>query len=306
MWEALQYDFMRNALLAGLLVSISCGIIGTLVVVNRIVFISGGIAHAAFGGVGLGFFYGFSPFLGAAAFASGVSLIMGAVSLKNKHRADTIIGVLWAIGMAVGIVLIDLTPGYHVDLMSYLFGSILAVPAADLWLMLPLDGFILLAVLLFYKEFVALSYDEEFAFVMGVPVKTLYLLLLGMTAFSIVMIIRVVGLILVIALLTIPPFIAEKYTRSLGHMMLLSSILSICFTFFGLWLSYIFDITSGATIILVAGVGFFLLSDLGFHQREVEKFGSGQPMNWNIFSPVKKPVKRGKAKDPFDAFINVH
>ncbi|EFK07560.1 ABC 3 transport family protein [delta proteobacterium NaphS2] len=270
MWEALQYDFMRNALLAGLLVSISCGIIGSLVVVNRIVFISGGIAHAAFGGVGLGFFYGFSPFLGAAAFASGASLIMGAVSLKNKHRADTIIGVLWAIGMAVGIILIDLTPGYHVDLMSYLFGSILAVPSADLWLMLPLDGFIFLAVLFFYKEFVALSYDEEFAFVMGVPVKTLYLLLLGMTAFSIVMIIRVVGLILVIALLTIPPFIAEKYTRSLGHMMLLSSILSICFTFLGLWLSYVFDITSGATIILVAGVGFFFSQILNFIKGKVE------------------------------------
>ena len=277
MWEALQYDFMRNALLAGLLVSISCGIIGTLVVVNRIVFISGGIAHAAFGGVGLGFFYGFSPFLGAAAFASGVSLIMGAVSLKNKHRADTIIGVLWAIGMAVGIILIDLTPGYHVDLMSYLFGSILAVPKADLWLMLPLDGFILLAVLLFYKEFVALSYDEEFAFVMGVPVKTLYLLLLGMTAFSIVMIIRVVGLILVIALLTIPPFIAEKYTRSLGHMMLLSSILSICFTFLGLWLSYVFDITSGATIILVAGVGFFFSQILDFIKGKVKSPGAGNP-----------------------------
>jgi len=264
MLEALQYDFMRNALLAGLLVSISCGIIGSLVVVNRIVFMSGGIAHAAFGGVGLGFFCGFSPFLGAAIFASGVSLIMGAVSLKSKHRADTIIGVLWAIGMAVGIILIDLTPGYHVDLMSYLFGSILAVPAADLWLMLPLDGFILLVVLLFYKEFVALSYDEEFAFVVGVPVKTLYLLLLGMTALSIVMIIRVVGLILVIALLTIPPFIAEKYTRSLGQMMVLSSILSICFTLSGLWLSYTFDLTSGATIILVAGVGFFFSLVLDF------------------------------------------
>ena len=154
---------------------------------------------------------------------------MGAVSLKNKHRADTIIGVLWAIGMAVGIILVDLTPGYHVDLMSYLFGSILAVPATDLWLMLPLDALILLAVLLFYKEFVALSYDEEFAFVVGIPIKTLYLLLLGMTALSIVMIIRVVGLILVIALLTIPPYIAEKYTRSLARMMLLSSILGIWF-----------------------------------------------------------------------------
>ena len=267
MLEALQYDFMRNALLAGLLVSISCGIIGSLVVVNRIVFISGGIAHAAFGGVGLGFFCGFSPFLGAAIFASGVSLIMGAVSLKNKHRADTIIGVLWAIGMAVGIIFIDLTPGYHVDLMSYLFGSILAVPAQDLWLMLPLDGFILLMVLLFYKEFVALSYDEQFAFVVGIPVKTLYLLLLGMTALSIVMIIRVVGLILVIALLTIPPFIAEKYTRSLGQMMVLSSILGICFTLSGLWLSYTFDITSGATIILVAGVGFFISQVLDFIKR---------------------------------------
>ncbi len=258
MWEALQYDFMRNALLAGFLVSISCGIIGSLVVVNRIVFISGGIAHAAFGGVGLGFFLGFSPFLGAAIFASGASLLMGAVSLKNKHRADTVIGVLWAIGMAIGIILVDLTPGYHVDLMSYLFGSILAVPAKDLWLMLPLDGFILVMVLLFYKEFVALSYDEEFAFVMGIPVKTLYLLLLGMTALSIVMIIRVVGLILVIALLTIPPYIAEKYTRSLGGMMVLSSLLSVCFTMLGLWFSYIFDFTSGATIILVAGAGFFL------------------------------------------------
>jgi zinc transport system permease protein len=268
MLEALQFDFMRNAVLAGLLVSISCGIIGSLVVVNRIVFISGGIAHAAFGGVGLGFFCGFSPFLGAAIFASGASLIMGAVSLKARHRADTIIGVLWAVGMAVGIILIDLTPGYHVDLMSYLFGSILAVPPADLWLMLPLDGFILLVVLLFYKEFVALSYDEQFAFVVGIPVKTLYLLLLGMTALSIVMIIRVVGLILVIALLTIPPSIAEKYTRSLGQMMVLASILGILFTLSGLWLSYTFDLTSGATIILVAGLGFFISQVLDFIKRK--------------------------------------
>jgi len=268
MLEALQFDFMQNAVLAGLLVSISCGIIGSLVVVNRIVFISGGIAHAAFGGVGLGFFCGFSPFLGAAIFASGASLIMGVVSLKARHRADTIIGVLWAVGMAVGIILIDLTPGYHVDLMSYLFGSILAVPPADLWLMLPLDGFILLVVLLFYKEFVALSYDEQFAFVVGIPVKTLYLLLLGMTALSIVMIIRVVGLILVIALLTIPPFIAEKYTRSLGQMMVLSSILGILFTLSGLWLSYTFDLTSGATIILVAGLGFFISQILDFIKRK--------------------------------------
>jgi zinc transport system permease protein len=256
-WDALQFEFMRNALLAGVLVSISCGIIGTLIVVNRIVFIAGGIAHAAYGGIGLAFYTGLSPTLGATFFSVGVSMVMGAVSLKKKHRADTIIGVLWAVGMAVGIVLIDLTPGYNVDLMSYLFGSILAVPKTDIWVMFPLVTAILLTVLIFYKEFLAMSYDEEFAFVVGLPVGVLYFMLLGMIALSVVMIIRVVGLILVIALLTIPPYIAEKYTSSLGKMMVLSSLLGILFTVVGLWFSYKYDLTSGATIILVAGAGFF-------------------------------------------------
>jgi zinc transport system permease protein len=249
---------MRNALLAGILVSISCGIIGTLIVVNRIVFISGGIAHSAYGGIGLAFYTGISPTLGAGLFSVAVAIIMGAISVENKHRADTLIGVLWAVGMGIGIILIDLTPGYNVDLMSYLFGSILSVPRADIWFMIPLDIVILLTVLVLYKEFIALSYDEEFAFVVGIPVKTLYFVLLCMTALSIVMIIRVVGLILVIALLSIPPYIAEKYTSSLGKMMVLSSLLGILFTLSGLWLSYNYDLTSGATIIMVAGVSFFI------------------------------------------------
>ena len=139
MWEPLQFEFMRNALLAGVMVSIACGIIGSLVVVNRIVFISGGIAHAAYGGIGLAFFAGFSPTLGAGIFAFGSSMIMAAVSFKNRHRADTIIGVLWAVGMALGIILIDITPGYSVDLMSYLFGSILTVPKSDIWFMILMD-----------------------------------------------------------------------------------------------------------------------------------------------------------------------
>lgn len=258
MWEALQYEFMRNALAAGILVSVVCGVIGTLVVVNRIVFISGGIAHAAYGGIGLAFYAGIPPTLGAALFSMAVAMIMGAVSFRNRHRADTIIGVLWAVGMAVGIILIDLTPGYRVDLMSYLFGSILAVPLGDLWFMLPMDLLICLTVFAFYKEFIAMSFDEEFAFVVGIPVKILYFTLLGMIALAVVMIIRVVGLILVIALLTIPPYIAEKYTHTLGKMMVLSSFLGIAFTVVGLWLSYRYDLTSGATIILVAGTAFFL------------------------------------------------
>lgn len=258
MWDALQFEFIRNALLAGVLVSISCGIIGSLIVVNRIVFISGGIAHAAYGGIGMAFFMGFSPYLGAAFFALAVSMIMGLVSSNRKHRADTIVGVLWAVGMALGIIFVDMTPGYTVDLMSFLFGSILSVPRSDILFMVPLDVFILLTILIFYKEFIAISYDEEFAFVVGIPVKLFYFVLMGMTALSVVMTIRVVGLILVIALLTIPPYIAEKYTRSLGQMMLVSCFLGVFFTVIGLWLSYRYDLTSGATIILVAGAAFFI------------------------------------------------
>lgn len=267
MWEVLQFEFMRNALLAGILVSITCGIIGTLVVVNRIVFISGGIAHAAYGGIGAAFYMGFPPFLGAALFSFAVSMVMGVASLRDKHRVDAIIGVMWAIGMALGIIFIDLTPGYNVDLMSYLFGSILTVVRMDIWFMLSLNMILLLIVFVFYKEFLAVSYDEEFSFVVGIPVRSLYFVLLGMIALSVVMIIKIVGIILVIALISIPPYIAEKYTTSLGKMMILSSILGILFTLTGLWLSYNYDLTSGATIILVAGVGFFISLASDFLRR---------------------------------------
>jgi zinc transport system permease protein len=257
MIEALQFEFMRNALLAGLLTSIACGIIGTLVVVNRIVFISGGIAHAAYGGVGLAFFLGIPPLVGATGFSLLISAIMAIVTLKNKQRADTIVGVLWAVGMALGIILVDLSSGYNVDLMSYLFGSILAVPRSDLLMMLVVDLIVLVGVFSFYNSFLAMSFDEEFAVAAGVPVKPLYFALLAMMAFVVVMVIRVVGLILVIALLTIPPFIAERYSESLRGMMVLSVILSSIFTFIGLWLSYLFNLTSGATIIMVAALFFF-------------------------------------------------
>ena len=258
MFEAFQFEFMQNALLAGLLVSIICGVIGTLVVVNRIVFLSGGIAHAAFGGIGLAFFFGWHYMVGTIGFSLLAALTMAAITLKAKHRADTIIGVIWAIGMAMGIILLDLTPGYNVDLMSYLFGSILTVPASDIWMMLGVGAAIVGIVIYFYNDYLALSYDEEFAQIRGVPVKTLYFLMIAMLAVGIVMIIQVVGLILVIALLTIPPYIAEKYSRSLLIMMVLSSILSAIFTITGLWLSYSLNLTSGASIILVAGVGFLI------------------------------------------------
>ncbi|MCF8078203.1 MAG: metal ABC transporter permease [Desulfobacterales bacterium] len=257
MLEALQFEFMRNALLAGLMASIICGVIGTLVVVNRIVFLAGGIAHAAYGGIGLSFFMGWPYLAGTVGFSLVAALVMAMVTLRLRHRADTVIGVIWAVGMATGIILIDLTPGYNVDLMSYLFGSILAVPSADLYQMFAAGVVILVILLFYYKGFLAMSYDEEFARLRGVPVGLLYFLMIAMVAVSVVITIRVVGLILVIALLTIPPFIAEKYSGSLASMMAIAGLLSAVFTYCGLWLAYSANLTSGAAIIMVAGAGFF-------------------------------------------------
>jgi zinc transport system permease protein len=267
MLEALQFDFMQNALIAGILVSIACGIIGTFVVVNRIVFISAGIAHAAYGGIGIGYFFRFSPVLGAILFSVFSALSMGIVQRKFQERADTIIGVMWAIGMSLGIILIDLTPGYKTDLMSYLFGSILAVSRTDLFLMLGLDCLILLFVWLLYQELLAISFDETFATVRNVPVNTIYLLLMGAIALAVVMMMRIVGLIMVISLLTIPAAISGQFVKNLKQMILIATILGIIFNIIGLWLSYSFNLTSGATIILISGV--FYLGSLGFKQLKL-------------------------------------
>ncbi|MDY7034050.1 MAG: metal ABC transporter permease [Thermodesulfobacteriota bacterium] len=258
MLETLQFEFMRNAMIAGLLVSVTCGVMGSFVVVNRLAFLSGGIAHAAYGGIGLAFFFGLHYTLSTLSFSLLIALLMAAVTLKSKQRSDTIIGVLWAIGMALGVILLDLTPGYNVDLMSFLFGSILAVPQSDLWLMFILCAVIIFIVVFLYNDLVAFSYDEQFARVRGVSVPFLHFLLVSMIALSVVMIIRVVGLILVIALLTIAPYIAEGYSTSLRKMIIISILLNCLFTMVGLWLSYTFNLTSGATIIMVAGCCFFV------------------------------------------------
>jgi len=257
--QALGFTFMRNALLAGVLVSTACGIIGTFVVIKRIVFISGGIAHAAYGGIGIGYFFKFSPVLGAIAFSLAAALGMGMVQRKTRERADTVIGVMWAIGMAIGIIFIDRTAGYKADLMSYLFGSILAVPNSDLLIMLGMDIVIIGLVVLFYKEFQAIAFDETFATVENVPVDLVYMILLGMIGFTVVMLMRVVGLIMVIAMLTIPAAISGQFVKNMRRMMLLAIVLGMAFATIGLWLSYFLNLTSGATIILVSG-GAYLLS----------------------------------------------
>jgi zinc transport system permease protein len=253
---------MRHALLAGLLAAVACGIIGVYVVVNKMVFISGGVSHSSFGGIGLGYYLGINPVLGALFFAVAAALGMGVMTRRTKLPEDTAIGVLWVMGMAVGIILVGLTPGYPPDLFSYLFGNILLVPTFDLFMMLILDIVIISVVFLLYKEFLTLSFDEEFGTVAGIPTEPLYLILLCLIALTVVVLIRVVGIILIIALLTIPAAMARQFTHSLKKMMMASVLLGAVFAISGLWLSYVFDWASGATIVLVSVALFF--ASLGF------------------------------------------
>ncbi len=268
MLDVLQYEFMQNALVTSLIVSLICGIIGTLIVNNRMVFIAGGIAHGSYGGIGLALYFGIAPMLGASVFALFLGLIIAMITHQNSTRLDSLIGVLWAFGMALGIIMSDLTPGYNVDLMSYLFGAILSVSLED---MIGMSGVLLLTIVftvLFYKQLLAMSFDAQFAKLRGVNVTLLYFALVALIALGVVIIIRAVGLILVIALLTIPPYIAEKLTNSMGAMMALSSLLSALFCFIGLSISYAFDVSSGASIILVATTTFFIQFLIGhfFHR----------------------------------------
>ncbi len=261
MIEALSFEFVQHALLAGILVSFAAGIIGSLIVVNRMVFLAGGMAHASYGGIGLAVYFGLPIFLGASLFAVAAALLIAYLTLHDRNRVDTFIGLIWAVGMAIGVILIDLTPGYNVDLMSYLFGSILAVSSGDLWFMGILLAVILLVITFWYRDILAVSYDSEYASLRGVNIRLFYSLILVLSALTVVIAIKVVGLILVIAMLTIPVYIAERLSRSLWGMMMLSGVIAMLFTLGGLWLSYNYDLTSGASIIMVSagGLGLFLL-----------------------------------------------
>jgi len=248
-----QHGFLQSAVVAGLLASIGCGVMGTYVVVKRIAFLAGGIAHSVLGGMGAAVYYGFDPLAGALIAAIISALLIGSVRLQWQAQEDTLIGALWAIGMAVGILFIAKTPGYQTDLMSYLFGNILLVPEKSLWFMAALDALLLIIVGTYHRQFLAVVFDEEFARLRGIPVTFFYLLLLVMVAITVVLLIQVVGLILVLALLTLPAAVAGHYVHSLGRMMLLATLLGSTVSLSGLALSYGPDLPAGPTIILLAG-----------------------------------------------------
>ncbi|MFZ5366931.1 MAG: metal ABC transporter permease [Spirochaetota bacterium] len=254
--------FLQNALMASLLASILFGILGSVVTVKRIAGLAGAISHAVLGGIGMALYLSstrlvpfITPMAGAIIFAVLSAFIIGLVSLKAKQREDTVINAIWAIGMSLGVLFLSKTPGYT-DPTSYLFGNILLVSRNDLFLLAALDAIVLLLVWRFYPQIEASAFDEEFARVRGIPTDTVFLVILGITAIAVVLLQTFVGLVMVIAMLTLPAGTAGYLARNLAGMMVFSWIFSSIFSFAGLALSWHYDLPSGAVVVVLSGAVF--------------------------------------------------
>lgn len=257
-FELFEYNFFVNASLAAVLTAITCGIAGTYIVARRIVFISGGITHASFGGIGIGYFMGFNPIVGAMIFSILTALGIEYMSKKTDVREDSVIAMLWSLGMAVGVIFIFITPGYSANLMSFLFGNILTVSTMNLYMLFALTVVIITVFTVMFKSILFIAFDEQFARTVGLPVTFVNYLMITLVAVTIVLSIRVAGIILVLSLLTIPQTIANIFTKDFKKIIFLSIITALTGSFAGLFLSYYFNIPSGATIIFFLIIIFIL------------------------------------------------
>ncbi len=260
MLEILSLNFVQNAALVAILISICSGIIGVLIVSNRIVFLSGGVAHSAFGGVGVALYFGFSTMLGSALAAVFMSLILLYFMLTKKRNIDSFIAASWAFGVALGVILIDITPGYAVDITSYLFGSILAVSSEDIWVIFIYDILLLCFVSVYYREILSISYDEIFCRLKHLKVRRFIFAIFIFISLGIVMSMSVAGLILVLAILSIPSYIAGMFVQSMRAMMICASILSLIFICAGFLLSFQYNLSIGACVVMCAVCGMILAS----------------------------------------------
>lgn len=251
-----EYDFLMNAVAAAILTSIVCGIVGTYIVTKRIVFISGGITHASFGGIGIGYYMGINPVLGALVFGSLSALGIEYFSRKEKIREDSMIAILWSLGMAIGIIFIFLTPGYSPNLLSYLFGNILIVSHTDIFLLLILNLVIIAVFIVFYYPILYIAFDEEYAKTRQLPVGLMKYAMSILIALTIISAIRAIGVILIISLLTIPQTTANLFSNKFRNIIFLSIIIGLIGSLGGLTISYFINIPSGATIIFVLAVIF--------------------------------------------------
>jgi zinc transport system permease protein len=258
--------FFRYALAVGLLASVSLGIVGSYVVARRITYVAAAISHCVLGGIGAALYLSVvvgctwcSPMYGAMAAALISAVIVGLVTLYARQREDTVISAVWAVGMAIGILFFSKTPGY-IDPMSYLFGNIYMISLGDIWLVAAVDVLVVVLGLGLYPKLLALCFDEEYAELRGVHVKAYYLLLLCLTALTVVLLVRVVGIVLVIALLTLPAAVAGHFARQLWQMMLLAIIFCMVFVAGGLAVSYSWNLPGGPTIILIAGAAYLIVA----------------------------------------------
>lgn len=254
----LNYQYMQNAVLASMLAGIVCGIMGVIIIEKKLVMMSGGIAHTAYGGVGLGYMIGIEPVYGAILFSTLASLGVGYVKRKGTAKSDVIIGMFWSLGMALGILFIALTPGYPPNITTYLFGNILSIPRFYIKIMVVLTLLILLVTVIFFNHWKAYLFDDEFAYIVGIKTTLLEYVLMVMIALTVVVLIRVVGIILVLALLTAPSATAALVTNNLKRRMIYSSILVALLCLIGLWISYSIDLAPGS-IIVIMSVGLYFI-----------------------------------------------
>ncbi|MDD2798091.1 MAG: metal ABC transporter permease [Bacteroidales bacterium] len=251
MLELLKYAFFQHALLGGILVSIACGMVGTYIVMRRLVFISGGITHASFGGIGLGVFLGTNPIVVAWIFAIASAFGVEYLSTKHKLREDSAIAVLWALGMALGIIFLYLTPGYTIGMSEFLFGNILTISTADIYLFAGLVVALFIAFTVLYRPILYVAFDPEYARVLKLPVKFIEYMMMFFVATTIVFSIRLVGIVLLMSLVTIPQITADLFTHDFRKMMFFSVLIAVVGCVSGLLISYFLNVPSGAFIILV-------------------------------------------------------
>ena len=253
------YSFMRNALLAALLASIVTGIIGTIAIEKKLISMSGGIAHASFGGIGLGYLAGFEPIWGGLLFAVGASISISRLPKDTRLKADTMIGILWSFGMALGILFISLAPGYMPDMTSYLFGDILSVSTSYIIYMAVFSAAVVIVFLMLYNHLVLYMFDEEYAAARGINVKVMEWVVYIMIPVGIIVLVKVVGIILTIALMTIPVSIAKLFFKTVGKVIVFSMLISFVFSIIGLAVAYYANIPSGVCIVILSAAVYFIL-----------------------------------------------
>lgn len=266
--ELFQYRFLSNAFFASLLAGLACGVVGTYIISRRLLFMSGGITHASFGGIGIAYYFGMNPVLGALIFAVFSALGIEAFSQRGNLREDSAIGILWSLGMAIGAIFIFMTPGYAPNLMSFLFGNILIVSQTDIWLLLGLDIVVLLMFTVFYRQIVYTAFDRQYARTQKMPVDMIGYAMMVLIAVTIVLNIRVAGIVLLISLLTIPPTIANLFTRSYLWMTVAAVCIAVAGTLIGLYVSYLTNIPSGAATVFSLAIIFLVMKAVSVLRRK--------------------------------------